>query len=290
MRARTVFPSFGAPLLLAFLATVAGAGCASVPPPELESARSAYARVSVGPAATYAPADLHIAQEALSAAEQSFQREGDTQGTRDDAYTAQRKAEIAEVRAKTAAANLLRDQDVAATQAAKDQQVRITSAQLATANQALQDEKTAREKAERRAARIASDLAQIASVRQEQRGMIITLSGSVLFASAKSELLPAAQAKLSQVADALTQGDPDSKIRVEGHTDSQGAATFNQELSQRRADAVRTYLVSRGIAGDRVTAEGFGPSRPVASNDNAEGRADNRRVEIVVEPPAAAPR
>ncbi len=109
--------------------------------------------------------------------------------------------------------------------------------------------------------------------------MVLTLSGSVLFTSGSSTLLPAAQLKLNEVADVLTKQDPDSKMVVEGHTDSQGSASTNQELSQKRAQAVRDYLVSRGIAGDRVTAEGFGPSRPVANNGSAEGRADNRRVE-----------
>ena len=69
-----------------------------------------------------------------------------------------------------------------------------------------------------------------------------------------------------------------------GHTDSQGGTSYNQELSQRRAQAVRDYLVSRGIAADRVTAQGVGPSRAITDNKSAEGRANNRRVEIVVEP------
>ena len=114
--------------------------------------------------------------------------------------------------------------------------------------------------------------------------MVITLNGSVLFTSAKWELLPAAQLKLNDVAKALTEQDPDSKMVVEGHTDSQGMAASNQELSQKRAQAVRDYLVSRGIAADRITAEGFGSTRGVAGNDTAEGRANNRRVEIVVKP------
>ena len=74
---------------------------------------------------------------------------------------------------------------------------------------------------------------------------------------------------------------------VEGHTDSQGAAAFNQDLSQKRAESVRSYLVSHGIAADRITAQGFGPSRAVADNTSAEGRANNRRVEIVVAQGAA---
>ena len=119
--------------------------------------------------------------------------------------------------------------------------------------------------------------------------MVITLSGSVLSASAKWDLLPAAQARLNEVATALIKEDPLSKIVVEGHTDSQGAPKFNQDLSQHRAQAVRDYLVTRGIASDRISAAGFGETRTIADNASPEGRANNRRVEIVVQPAASAP-
>jgi outer membrane protein OmpA-like peptidoglycan-associated protein len=141
-----------------------------------------------------------------------------------------------------------------------------------------------RKEAEARAAQAAADLAKFASVKTEERGIVITLSGSVLFTSGSSQLLAAAQLKLNDVADALTKQDPESRIVVEGYTDSQGTAASNQDLSERRAQAVRDYLVSRGIAGDRVTGQGFGPTRPIADNASAEGRANNRRVEIVVKP------
>jgi outer membrane protein OmpA-like peptidoglycan-associated protein len=106
----------------------------------------------------------------------------------------------------------------------------------------------------------------------------------VLFTSAKWDVLPGAQTKLNDVADALTQQDPDSKIVVEGHTDSQGSAGSNQDLSEHRAQSVRDYLVSRGIAADRISSQGFCATRPIADNGSAEGRANNRRVEIVVQP------
>ncbi len=176
----------------------------------------------------------------------------------------------------------------------KDQKIRLTSAELTTAQQQLATQGqvlaiTQQQKAdaERRAQQASADLARIASVKQEARGMVITLSGGVLFVSAKYDLLPQAQAKLSEVADVLTKQDKDSKILVQGYTDSQGSGSFNLELSQHRAEAVRTYLVSHGIAADRVTAQGFGPANPVADNASAEGRADNRRVEIIVQPSAS---
>lgn len=126
-------------------------------------------------------------------------------------------------------------------------------------------------------------LARLAAVKEEQRGLVITLSGSVLFPSDQATLLPEAQTRLGQVSAALL-ATKERNIVVEGHTDSRGSENHNIDLSQRRADAVRSYLVSQGYESDRIQAHGMGKSRPVANNGNAEGRANNRRVEIVVEP------
>ncbi|MEO5727734.1 MAG: OmpA family protein [Byssovorax sp.] len=283
-------------LLLAIAGTT---GCASaIAPPELVSARTVYDRASKGPAASLNPTDLHTAKESLDAAEASFEKEGDTQVTRDLGYTAERRTETAESRARTMQATGEKDQVVAQMHATTAAQAKMSAADLAKANQQLaskdqalqaqgnqlQTEVQRRQEAEKRAAQANADLARLASVKQETRGMVITLSGAVLFTSGKSELLPAAQVKLNDVAKALIEQDPDSKMVVEGHTDSQGTAASNQELSQKRAQAVRDYLVSRGIAGDRVTAQGFGPTRPIGENGSPEGRANNRRVEIVVQP------
>ena len=149
----------------------------------------------------------------------------------------------------------------------------------------LKREAAARAEAEKRAAQSLADLQKIAAVKKEDRGMVITLSGGVLFPTDKSELLAGAMAQLNQVGEALVRNSPDSRITVEGHTDSQGQAAHNQELSQKRAEAVATYLRSRGIAPDRVTAAGKGADKPIADNKTIEGRAQNRRVEIIVEPP-----
>jgi outer membrane protein OmpA-like peptidoglycan-associated protein len=275
-------------LVLAF----AAAGCATAAPPaDLISARTSYNRAEHGQAAKLDPSDLHTAKLAIDAAEQSFAKNGDTQETRDLAYTADRRAQIAEVRADANQSTENQQHTVDDMHAAETAQVKSTSAQLGAANQqlavqgeALAAERAAHAAAEKRATQSAADLAKFAAVKQESRGMVITLSGSVLFASSKSELLPSAQARLDRVADALTQQDPDSEMVVEGHTDSQGGTTYNQDLSQRRAQVVRDYLVSHGIAADRVTSQGFGSSRSVADNKSAEGRANNRRVEIVVAP------
>ena len=109
----------------------------------------------------------------------------------------------------------------------------------------------------------------------------ITLSGSVLFASGQSTLLPGASASLYNVAIALNKR-PDQTITVEGHTDSVGSEEYNQALCVRRGESVYRYLVNRGVDPERFIVEGFGESRPIADNDTETGRAQNRRVEIVI--------
>jgi outer membrane protein OmpA-like peptidoglycan-associated protein len=268
--------------------TVALGACASAPPPELNSARSAYNRVSNGPAAQLVPADVDAAKKQLAVADKSFDDHGDSQGTRDLAYAAERKADLADVRAQMAADRQQQESAQVQLQALKDQQVKTTSAELSTTRQQLAAAEQDKAEADRRAQQAAADLARIASVKQDQRGLVITLSGGVLFASAKSDLLPEAQVKLGEVADVLSKQDKESKILVQGYTDSQGALSFNQDLSQRRADTVRNYLVSHGIASDRITAQGLGPSNPVVDNSTAEGRANNRRVEIILQQKSGA--
>jgi outer membrane protein OmpA-like peptidoglycan-associated protein len=281
------------------VAFAASAGCAaSIPPQDLVTARAAYVRASHSAAADFDPADLHAANESLDAAEQSFTKNGASAETVDLAYVADRRAQIAEARGVMMQATQQKQQTLANMHDEQTAQVQATSAQLGRANlqiavqgQTLQDqdrqlqsEHERRADAEKRAAQAAADLAAFASVKQEARGMVITLSGSLLFASNRSDLLPSAQEKLNEVGAALTRQDAESKITVEGYTDSQGDAPYNQALSQRRAEAVREYLVSRGVGADRVTAQGFGLTRPIADNGSAEGRANNRRVEIVVQP------
>lgn len=290
------------PRTATLIVLLAGAtACATAgPPSDLLSARNSYQRASHGLAAQQDPADLHTAKNALDLAEQSFVENGDTQQTRDLAYTADRRARIAEARGSAKQYTQQQQKTLADMHAAETSAVRAMSNQLGDANakialqgqqmqnqnQRITSEQERRKEAEKRAAQAAADLAKFASIKQETRGMVITLSGSVLFASSKSDLFPGAQLKLNSVAETLTQQDPESKMVVEGHTDSQGGAAYNQELSQRRAETVRDYLVSRGVASDRITAQGFGLTRSIADNASPEGRANNRRVEIVVQPTA----
>jgi outer membrane protein OmpA-like peptidoglycan-associated protein len=117
-------------------------------------------------------------------------------------------------------------------------------------------------------------------LRQTESGVVVTL-GDVLFASGETVLLDSALSSLEEVVD-LLQTEPDKKIRVEGHTDSRGAAETNLELSQKRAEAVREALVGLGVAEDRITALGMGEDFPIASNEDEAGRAQNRRVDVIL--------
>ncbi len=263
---------------------LATSGCAHAPPKELVDARAAYQRVAGGIAAQTTPAQLHTANNALQRAQKSFEENGDDERTRDLAYVAMRSAERAEVEAKVKR----NDEALAKLEATKTQsegrELDMLRGQSQQQQAQLSSAQAARAASEARATQASADLARIAMVKQEPRGMVITLSGGVLFTSGKAELLPAAQAKLGEVARSLTQQATDSVILVEGHTDRQGSESFNLELSARRAEAVRNYLTQHGVASDRVRSEGLGFSRPLGDNRTAEGRANNRRVEIVVQP------
>jgi outer membrane protein OmpA-like peptidoglycan-associated protein len=269
--------------LVASLALAVGCGT-TMPPSELVAARESYAKASHGNAQKYKPDELHEAKVALDKAEGSFDDSKDSPETKDLAYAADMKAQEAEALAGVAVAEKEKAETEKKLSAYQIDTIKKTQKELAQTKQDLANERRAREDAEKKAAQAMADLQRIAAVKQEQRGMVITLSGAVLFPSGESSLLPSAMVKLNDVADALTKSSPESKIVVEGHTDSQGKPAFNKELSLARAASVRDYLVSRGIAADRVSAQGLGSTRPIANNNTAEGRADNRRVEIIVQP------
>jgi OOP family OmpA-OmpF porin len=107
----------------------------------------------------------------------------------------------------------------------------------------------------------------------------VSLTAGALFDVNKAELKPAGKAELDALADKL-KGAQVEQITVTGHTDSSGSKQLNQSLSERRADAVKAYLVSKGLDGSRIDTKGAGDTQPVASNSTAAGRAQNRRVEI----------
>jgi outer membrane protein OmpA-like peptidoglycan-associated protein len=284
--------------IVAALVLLAACGT-SMPPRELVDARAAYDKAKGGQAAQLKPEVLHEAKVALDQAESAFNDDATSDRTRDLSYVAERKAELAMAQAGQAAAIAQKDQaarDLLSLQAAGLQKAQgelsATKQQLAAAGEklqmtgaALEQERKARQEAEKRARDAMDKLAVAAAlaIKEEPRGTVITLPGSVLFQSAKWDLLPGAQSKLDAVADAL-KNQPDHKMVVEGHTDSQGTESENMVLSQKRAQTVRDYLVSRGVPSNIISSTGIGQARPVADNRTPEGRANNRRVEIIVQP------
>ena len=276
--------------LTALTALTAVACGPTIPPKELADARTQYQMTAQGPAAAETPTQVHNAKVALDQAENAFADKGDKPEVKDKAYVALRKAQIADVMANVQIANKAKAQADLDAQRAQAEQLKNANANLASTQGALaktQDqldrEKVARAEAERKAAQALADLQKIASVKQETRGMVITLSGSVLFETDKAALLPTAMSKLNEVADALIKGNPDANITIEGHTDSTGNRDHNMVLSQQRAESVKQALVGRGVAADRIKTVGVGPDRPTADNKSPEGRANNRRVEIIVD-------
>lgn len=128
-----------------------------------------------------------------------------------------------------------------------------------------------------------TELAKLADTRSSERGFIVTLPG-LFFDSGKSVLKPGARNTLSRIADQLRTVEA-AEIAIEGHTDSVGSDAMNQGLSEKRAAAVQSYLVSRGVPASRIKTTGLGESAPVASNDTPAGRQQNRRVELVIATP-----
>lgn len=124
--------------------------------------------------------------------------------------------------------------------------------------------------------------AQVESINDGQ-ALKVTFESGILFATNSSTLSAASQNALSNFASSLI-GNPDTDVEIYGHTDSTGNDNINQPLSQRRADAVYAFLVSKGVAGRRMTSKGLGSSQPVADNTTAAGKAQNRRVEVYILP------
>jgi outer membrane protein OmpA-like peptidoglycan-associated protein len=278
----------------------AGASCATqhVTPPALVEAREEFSRAKNGVALQLDPTDVHEADLALQRAEAAFRDEPDDPTTTDLAVVADRRALIAETQAATmqaqeqarSAKQQGAEMTAAQLQSARGQlshtqqalgqtQMQLQEQQVASAAQAqqLQDMQTKLKDAR-------DTIAKIASVKDDDRGMVITLQGEVLFKTGKWDLKPTAMAKLDQIASALK--GKEQPILVQGYTDNVGSLDMNMDLSQRRATAVRDYLASKGIPQDLITGEGKGPADPVSDNTSVEGRAQNRRVELVVKPKA----
>jgi outer membrane protein OmpA-like peptidoglycan-associated protein len=266
------------------LAIVLGA-CAGMPQPNpaLETARTAVQSAEADPNVNrYAPLDLEAAKKQLEIAESAYQQRKDAE-VGQPAYLATQEARLAQAHAAAKAD----DARVAAGQTERDQVMlaartrEAENAKLAAAN-AKQEANSAiiqRDQATEETARVQAELDQLKAT-PTPRGMVLTL-GDVLFDTGRAELKSGAGRKLDQLAQFLTE-HPDRRVQIDGFTDSVGTDGYNEELSQRRADAVKAALITRGIDPGRIGTEGYGKAYPVASNTDSGGRQLNRRVEVVI--------
>jgi outer membrane protein OmpA-like peptidoglycan-associated protein len=226
-------------------------------------------------------ADERIAAEQKAAEERTAQ--------------AQRRAAIEQARAQDAQAQTLQAQqerqaaEQAKAEAMQAQQQAEAARQAALAQQqalAAQAQsaelraRTAEQEKEEMRQRLLAQLNQVLETRDSARGLIVNMS-DVLFDLNQATLKPGAKVRLAKVAG-IIQAYPDLKLQIEGYTDSTGTVEHNQELSERRAAAVRDFLVAQGVSMNNVSAQGLGPTNPVASNSTAQGRQMNRRVDLVV--------
>jgi outer membrane protein OmpA-like peptidoglycan-associated protein len=229
------------------------------------------------------------ARQALDRAEAVHKDDPQSNEERSYAYVAQRRAELAMIegamqqqRNQRAAVEQQYEQLQTSRINSSMDQVRSLSSQLHGQRERANATAAELQRERERTRNALASLEKIAQVKEESRGTVLTLSGQVLFLTGKAELLPSAKDQLRQVAQTvLDQGDSRS-IVVEGHTDSRGDEAMNLQLSQDRAEAVRQFLISVGVPAERVSAVGRGETSPIASNDTAEGRANNRRVELVL--------
>ncbi len=273
-------------LLLAPLAALLLSACASSPVtnPALEEARSVYGRASSdADTARTAPLELRRAQEALRQGDAALQDGQDTRVVEHYAYLARQSAatalqsgEIARAEKAVEAAGAERNRILID---ARGAEAELARRQAELARSQAQQQGAAAQEAQARAARLQQQMAAL-QAQQTDRGMVLTL-GDVLFDTGRAELKPGAFATLDRLA-AFMRDNPERRLAVEGHTDATGSDALNLALSQQRAESVRGALVSRGVDGARVTTQGLGKAVPVASNDTAEGRQRNRRVEIVI--------
>lgn len=275
-------------------AACAMAACQTAPKTSaaVEQARAAVdAAAADASVAQYAPTELQRARNLLVNAESSVKEKGAKDPIAAHyAYLATQTAHIAEQRAHEQMAMarikageterqkiLLAARENEANQAlSQARQAQAAAEQARNEAQNAQSEKAA---AQAEAQRLANELQNVKTA-QTSRGLVLTLD-DVLFDTGRAELKPGARRTLDQIAQFLNEHQ-DRRVQVEGFTDSQGGNDYNLELSQKRADAVASAIVQRGIDSQRVRALGYGEEFPVASNANAGSRQLNRRVEIIV--------
>jgi len=208
------------------------------------------------------------AEEARAAAEQA---KAEAEKMKQEAMAAAEEAQAAKAAAEKAQAEAVAQQQVLAAEADK---AKASAAQSENLRQQAEKEK------QELRARLLQQLNSVLATRDSARGLIANMS-DVLFRSGSVDLLPAARERLAKVSG-IVLAYPSLHVSIEGHTDSVGSDEYNQDLSERRAQSVRDYLVRGGIPAGTVDARGFGKAEPVASNETPEGRQQNRRVELVL--------
>jgi len=294
----------GKTLIATTVASVLLAACAAAPlkPDGAAEARKKLTQLQSDPnLATRAPLAMKDADTAVRAAEQP---QADEELGTYRVYLADRKVEIARADAETSFAEDQRAglsaQRERARLDARTREADAAKGQVATARAEGAEQKVAADQA-----RSEADAAQLDAANSQQqalelqrqldvlqakptdRGLVLTL-GDVLFESGRAELKAGTTGNLIKLVTFLNKY-PDRNVAIEGYTDSVGSENYNQGLSERRADSVRSYLVGQGIDSVRLSASGMGESDPVAGNDSAAGRQQNRRVEVIISnPPAAA--
>jgi outer membrane protein OmpA-like peptidoglycan-associated protein len=272
-------------------------------PFELYQARNAVQIARYEKADKYAPDSFNKAAKALEKAEATLK---DKKGTKDTVIMASREAVQAAEDARVVSVKRAEEEKLAAAQAeaAKQQaqaqaaqaqateaqaEVKATQQQAQAQAQAAQAQAAQAQAAQAQAARAATQkqradllkqLNRILATTDTDRGLVVTMAG-VNFPSGSAKLQPAARENLAKLAGIIAT-HPTLKLDIEGYTDSAGKDETNQELSQKRAEAVQAYLTEQGIPAASLTAKGFGKGSPVAPNDTPAGRAKNRRVEIIV--------
>jgi len=257
---------------------VLAVGCAGQRPASLDRARSSLMQAQQDPLVVrYAPAQLNEAQATMTQAESIWNSKGDREETSHLAYLAEQKARIAAAVAQQKVA-----EDEAQRLHAQRDDIRL-GARTREADVAHAQAEAATDQAQAATARaqvLEQELADL-KAKDTERGLVMTLQEGVLFEYNKAELKPGAMRNLEPLLTFLRE-HPNRALLIEGYTDSTGSDSYNLELSQRRADAVRSFLVSNGMSADRVLARGYGESYPVTTNDTEAGRQQNRRVEIVI--------
>lgn len=265
------------PLSVAIGMSVLLTACATSPDNEmLNEARSSYQEIKDNPNVARAGSNaLREAQKHLRNAEQLLEEEADDELVEHEAYLAERYVEVAKTQGERAE---IQQQITQAEQRRRELRLEMQSAEAQRAQSQAQQAQSEAEELRQQLQELKNMQAQ-----QTDRGMVVTL-GDLLFDLNKATLQRPAQQSIDKLASFLREHE-DRRVRVEGYTDTTGTEEYNQQLSEERARAVKQALVDQGIAADRIETKGFGEAYPVASNEDAAGRARNRRVEIVFSDP-----